>query len=741
VYVDGVPVTVDLFETDTSYESNKRVAIRFKQAPSFNAIVNYVVVNGTEQSFAVTKTEKIPATGVYVYPLQNIVGDSSPIESNMIVRVGQTILKAPNNSYYKIGGSNGQQLNYFIDQNKFLPYSLDITDMVIIADGNILTLGTNYNVDLSGISVKLNKDIVNLYKGKTLIVSVRQNIGYTYIPPTTSLPPRIMMSQIYNSPAVIEVISSYKHDILDIERTAITVTSQATFTPDTVEYYDYVSISAGILKLERPVIDDSYVWVVKSGTLLTPSIDYKLNADKQSITLASQPELEDEFSIITYGSNILTASISYMQFKDMLNRVHYKRLSANKRTILLKNLYQTDTTIIVDDASNFDIPNPAQNKPGVIEIRGERIEYFTITGNILGQLRRGTLGTGTPQLHRAGAYVQDIGPSETIPYADTTITEQVISNGTNIISLNFTPSKGQPNDSRVNYDPTGVINWFDKYGYNYIGTVDNNFNASWSLNNAYTINDVVVNDNNYYLCVATVPVVGSRSSTVNYSILNTVYWKLLDISIPVGFGQSNDIEVFVGGYTDDAVWEAGVLYPVGTIVNIGSYKYTCTVSHISGTTFHGVVNTVTINADGSTTTVNTGVASNTVWKFFIGNIRLKKQPYYVYNGSIAGSNYPTSPEGDIEFDPEFAVNGETNQLRLTTPVALGTIVTVIKRTATAWDSTTNIMDATDKIGGFLKATPGIWYVAIDKYENAVITNTFDSVDSTFDSDKKTFDQG
>ena len=737
VYIDGLPASADLFETDTSYESNKRVGIRFNKAPKFNAVINYVVVNSTEQTFAVTKTERIPANGGYVYPLSNIIGDSQPAETNMIVRVGQTILKAPNNSYYKIGGSNGQQLNYFIDQNKFLPYAIDISDIIVIAGGTLLTLGTNYRVDLSGISIKLNKDIVTLYKGQTLTVSVKQNVGYTYIPPTSVLPPRILMATLYNSPDIIEVISSYKHDILDIQRTAITVTSQATFTPDSVEYYEDVAISAGVITLERSVIDENYVWITKSGKLLTPSVDYKLNSDKTSVTLAVQPELADEFSIITYGSDILTPSVSYMQFKDMLNRVHYKRLSANKRTVLLKNLYQTDTTIIVDDASNFDVPNPAQNKPGVIEIRGERIEYFTITNNVLGQLRRGTLGTGTPQLHRAGAYVQDIGPSETIPYNDITITEQVVANGTNIVPLKFAPSKGQTNVTRANYEPSGVVGWFDQYGYTYTGTIENEFNASWNLEYAYTKNDIVTNNGSYFLCVTPVPVVGMRLATISYALTNSTYWKQLDISVPVDYGQSDDVEVFIGGYTDDAIWEASVLYVAGTIVNVGSYKYTCTTTHISGITFHSAVETVTVNIDGTTTTVATGVNYKSVWKFFIGNIRLKKQPYKVYNVN----EHPESTEGDVQFDPEFAVDGVSKHIRLTTPLAFGTTVTVVKRTATPWDSTTNIMDATDKIGGFLKSTPGIWYVAIDKYENAVITNTFDSVDSTFDNDKKTFDQG
>lgn len=156
----------------------------------------------------------------------------------------------------------------------------------------------------------------------------------------------------------------------------------------------------------------------------------------------------------------------------MLNRVHFKRLSLDKQTKLVQDLNYTDTVIVVEDASNFDIPNPAINKPGIVEIRGERIEYFTKNGNTLGQLRRGTLGTGTPRVHRMGAFVQDIGSSETIPYVESNIVETVVSDGTNVVPINFVPSKST---------------------------------ESWTYSTSF------------------------------------------ESTIPTGYGQSNDIEVFVGG--------------------------------------------------------------------------------------------------------------------------------------------------------------------------------------------------
>jgi hypothetical protein len=374
--------------------------------------------------------------------------------------------------------------------------------------------------------------------------------------------------------------------------------------------------------------------------LLTPSIDFKLNSDRQSIKLTEYPEENDLFSVITYSSDILTDGIAYMQFKDMLNRVHYKRLSANKQTQLINNLNYNDTIIELVDASNFDIPNPAINKPGIIEIRGERIEYFTKTGNVLGQLRRGTLGTGTPTVHQAGSYVQDIGPSETIPYTENTIVEQVVSDGSDTINLiKITP---------------GV-----------------------------------------------------------YTFTNPT--TKITKTLP------HDVEVFVGGYSVNSEWASNVSYTVGSIVTIGTYTYRCTTAHTSTNSFYADV-------------------AN--WSFFIGNIRLKKDSYQVHN--VTG--HSESPEGDIDFDAEFTADGLTKQIQLATPVAFGTQVTVVKRSLMPWDgkyNTINIRLDDNKIAGFLRATPGIWYTDQTKYGNTInnVARSFDSTNATFDNGTTTFDRG
>jgi len=661
IYVDGISVTPDIFKTDNTYNSVNRVAMRFGVAPEAGALLSFIVVASDQQSFAVTKTERIITDGSNTYTLAYKIGSSLPNESNMLVRVNNTIVSGPVNSYFTISNN---RLNYTIDPIKVVPYSTPIGNIFVYVGDIKLNLGSDYTIELGGITVKINKLIYSQYAKQTLVVSVTTDQGYSYNPVTN----QIRFVESYSNLDVVEVISSYKHDILDIERTTLSVSSNISLTPDSVEYYSYKGITNGTITLDRAVISDSYVWVIQNETILVPSIDYKLNEGRTSIQLTIEPSIDDKITLMTFGSNILVVGISYMQFKDMLNRVHYKRLSLNKQTVLTTDLNFDDRTIEVENADTFDKPNPLKNKPGIIEIRGERIEFYGLDGNVLSKLRRGTLGTGTPIVHKVGTYVQELGPTESIPYVDSSIVEQVISDGDSIIiPLNFTPAT------------SGVDRWFTNFGFTLLG--------NYSISGSYTTNDVVIYNNLYYVNIKSYVF----DTTITILPTNTIYWKIYDTTIPVGYGQCDEIEVFVGGYDTSINWLPNVTYLPGIIVTLGSYTYKCLTEHTSTSNFKNDI---------------------TNWTFFIGNIRLKKSPYKMHNENQA----PNSPLGDIKLDAEFSVDGTSSAIRLTHKLSFGTRITIIKRNGTDWDSKTNIQYDNSKIAEFLKATPGIWYA-----ENAIPT--------------------
>lgn len=696
VYVDGIPETnIEIINSGTT----NRVTLKFNRPPAANALISYIIVNSAEQTYAITKNEKFTANGSLTYSLQNQVGTSMFAESNMIVLVNKQVLDGPANSYFTIANN---RLNYIVEQTNIAPFSVDVDDIIVFVDNTVLTQLVDYTVDLKGITVKISKAVYKKYAGKKLVISCRKNGGYLYS--ETNGTPQITFSTAYDSTHIIEIISSFKHDILDIESTLVNMSANVSFTAGTIEHYNYMNVLNGRIVLDRTVINDDYVWIVKNGMLLTPSVDYKLDDDRQTVILNETPISTDAFRMMTFGSNVLGTGISYMQFKDMLNRTHFKRLSASKQTTLTRDLLNIDTTIEVADASNFDLPNPSLNKPGIIEIRGERIEYFNIEGNVLSQLRRGTLGTGTPVRHNLGAYVQDIGPNETIPYTDSVKIDQFTIDDNTTIDLPY---------EIVQSDTTA---WFNDFGYTLLD--------DYNLDTTYIINDVVIFNEQYY-----VNIVASKGVSPE----NTAHWQLLSL-IPSTHGQCNELEVFVGGYDISMEWEANTVYKENNIVIVGSYTYRTTSNIRTGDTFISPVSILDENND----VLLQNVEYSTVWDFFIGNIRLKKYPYMVHNIN----KHPESTEGDVRFDPDFSVfvdnDAQVYQIRLTNPLKNGTRVTVIKKNGTAWDTFTDIRSDRGKIAQFIKASPGIQYKDIENYKTSTII-TFSSTEDHFDETDKRID--
>jgi hypothetical protein len=115
--------------------------------------------------------------------------------------------------------------------------------------------------------------------------------------------------------------------------------------------------------------------------------------------------------------------IAYRMFSNMMREESYLRIADAHATTLASNLAITDTTIVVADASKLTAPfidtvGLGQIAiPGVIFINGERITYYTrnLLTNTLGQIRRGTQGTGTPALYTAGTLITDGSIDQLVP--------------------------------------------------------------------------------------------------------------------------------------------------------------------------------------------------------------------------------------------------------------------------------------------------------------------------------------
>lgn len=305
--------------------------------------------------------------------------------------------------------------------------------------------GTGVGVQLTGNYIKVqdlsNYSIVlentTYIEGAKLTVGILKNSDYTFVNNT-----KIKFTNDFGISAPFEVVSFYNHNVLGIERSVDTFNQTPILDPSSLEYYEFNSKFGGMFRLTSTVPSGNFVWVIKNGELLINNLDYFLETDYQTIRLQEYQGVDDLIQIIAFTNTVVHDNFGYMIFKDIMNRVHYKRLNKEKSTILQVGLNQFDNEIIVENPDFLDDPIPGSNLPGIIEINGERIEYFVKDGHSLKQLRRGTLGTGIPNAHVSGSVVQSIGASETIPYKDEYVIEKSISDGvSNQILLPYAPNK------------------------------------------------------------------------------------------------------------------------------------------------------------------------------------------------------------------------------------------------------------------------------------------------------------
>lgn len=237
----------------------------------------------------------------------------------------------------------------------------------------------------------------------------------------------------------IDIIQFSNHDINNFQRYTFDVytTTSVDLGSDAELKRNY--LSSGIIPLTGEIAGTQYAWVIKNGLLLSPYADYVVDEKLNAVMLKVKPSEDDRIDILHFANQVVTPELGYRIFRDMLGRTHYKRINDENSYELAEDLNYYDTRISLKDATNIQKPNPERNVPGIIWINGERIEYFGVSNNFLLQLRRGTLGTGVPDVHPANSYVLGQGTRETISYNDTVEYFTYTADGsTNLIDTTFT---------------------------------------------------------------------------------------------------------------------------------------------------------------------------------------------------------------------------------------------------------------------------------------------------------------
>ena len=401
--------------------TTSKTVIRFDEVVAAGEIINYSVFSDGEaiNYSQITKDTFTGDASTTQFTLATAPLYTIPTEHNVLVKVDNKILNAGYNIQYTIPENNQREFPLEIFQ---MPAgSLVVSDVKIFLNGIEITTPLQWRFEIANSSIILSDETG--VPGDLLEIYVITDGDYRINGNTVDF------DTAPASDSVVEIIQFTNHDILGLERINYDVVSRTSLIPEDVDYVTYRRSTVGEITLRAPAVDAQYVWVSVNNELLTPSVDYYVTDDKLKVQLVRQPSADDVIDIIHFTAPVSKPKFAYRQFKDMLNRTHFKRLEAPAAK-LAQALNYYDLRIELDDASELSEPNKGQNLPGVIFIEGERIEYFVKEDNTLRQLRRGTLGTGVKDTYAANTKVYDQNISKTVPYKDRTLTYNEIADGT-----------------------------------------------------------------------------------------------------------------------------------------------------------------------------------------------------------------------------------------------------------------------------------------------------------------------
>ncbi len=452
--------TTGLFLTDAGYDITSTV---------------FVTLNGTRVDVGFrNSTDIIDAVGktLVEFAIKPQLGDMVKIAclsaSSDVDSSGVSIVQVNTQTFYYEGSTRSFDLEGFTE----LVRGSSLSSAIVEVSGKLLKgPDTNYVV-YDGTNNQFTLGLDPFASGGSILpnnlkvyinnILARFVIDYTFNGPTKELivdPAKISLGDIiriendFYSEYTIQGNNVVIDSEFDFEFPGDSTVSDSTYPSVVVTWFgEYPSmdiiqdeIKGGKVnyQLSTAPISESYVWMYLNGNRLRQGKDYFVSLPRAVVYLNVTTTPNDTVKIITFSNDIFKLPSAYEIHKDMLNVYHFNRFSkASCR--LTRSLRYFDTTIEVSDAGVLGQPIISRNLPGTIFIDGERIEYMTKTGNVLGQLRRGVQGTAIAEQYSIDTVVADVGLGEIIPYNETQQRIDFTSDGSTLLigPLDFTPVKG-----------------------------------------------------------------------------------------------------------------------------------------------------------------------------------------------------------------------------------------------------------------------------------------------------------
>ena len=375
-----------------------KTLVEVGQVPEEGSVIKIVVLGATldtdtnqEPVVRVNQQTIIVDGSTRTYDVDNFVDlNRSSARGSLLVELNGNFLTSSDTTYVIFDGLNSE-INLGTDP-LLQPGSIAINDLKVYRNNELTEFLNDWTFDGIGNTLFLIPGSFNVGDA----VRIEQNINTEY---------DIVNGQIVINSAV---------DVADGDIITVTWFNEYPAVDLLKEVY---TGGKSQYPLARKPVSISYVWVYLNGERLTSDVDYTLSVVKNVIVLLAPSQLTDIVQIVQFGDDPYSGTVGFEIFEDMLNNKHYKRYSLDTVELAI-DLNYFDQTITVTDASLLPVPSPERRVPGIIEVNGERIEYFKKDGNVLGQLRRGTLGTAIAEQHLSGSKVVNLSAAETIPYIE-----------------------------------------------------------------------------------------------------------------------------------------------------------------------------------------------------------------------------------------------------------------------------------------------------------------------------------
>jgi len=430
VTVDGVPTTA--YSTTTTANTITVVFDTAPEASSYIQIAGFNKSATSTRSYASVRNQSITYDGstnrhTLTYP----PGAIGPFSGLTTVEVNGRVLRGPDNTYYLGDGSTytygvvaGLGDDSTVDPAKTISSASQVE---VFVNGVKKDLNTHYTVDIGNQNVEFKTASVPT---ATDVICISTLVDHQYFNEGTDI---ILVPSAITSPYSLSA-----SDVL-----SVTTFNNALGMKQRREVLE--GRGSGVFKLRFNTLDAGYTYVWLNGQQLMQASDYTVSGNTITIngrTITSS----DRLDVMYFAVDSAVNATGFRIFKDMLNRTFYKRISRTATTKLTLDMTESTQTFTVEDAALLPTPDIASNTPGVVFIDKERIEYFTKSGNTLGQLKRGTLGTGIKE-HGSGTEVVDASGTQTIPYADTVYTNTFTGDGSTVtFALSQAPSNASELD-------------------------------------------------------------------------------------------------------------------------------------------------------------------------------------------------------------------------------------------------------------------------------------------------------